>query len=880
MNRLYLLPIFLFATFNLIAQGNPPRITLDPSLKPFYHGVESGDPESDHIIIWTRVTSDSGNTNNIDVYWQIATDTGFTNIINYGKVEATDSSHFCVKVDVCGLQPSTYYYYMFNALGANSIVGRTKTAPAVGANVDSLRFAVVSCASWEHGYFNAYQSISEKNNIDAVVHVGDYIYEYASGDYSANISGRTYDPPTAAVTELGYELRYSQYKLDDQLKRLHQLFPFITVWDDHETCDNSYSTGAPDQTAADTPYVWRKYNSTSTYLKWMPLRKPDPTDTIRIFRKLRYGKLLDLIMLDTRLYDRDKQDLSATNDSTRHMMGPVERAWFFQQLDDTATQWKIIGNQVMFAPLNILGQPVNSDQWDGYNYERTLIENHILQQPDKDVVIITGDIHSTWLNDVPGPNYNANTGAGSVCVEFVGTSVTSPAFPIPVGQNVIMSMNSHEKFVDLVHHGYFMLNVNKHSTQADYNYESTITQLGATDVEGPHFYVNDNERFLHQTTNTIVAPVIAAPNPSLTPNQQIAVRKISNKNVTVNENNQVTVNLIPSRNICPSVTISGGSSAHGFALSLDGQNVTYTPSHNYVGPDTSVFYICSVDTVPVCDTIYVFENVLAVSDIDTFIVQLKPDSSYSTCINFDYLLAPASTVTHTQPQYGQLSITDTCFTYTADSITNRIDTILFIGCDTTGRCDTVTWIFKIAPPATYIVINEIVNKNNNVVLCLDFDALHNPHSSIQTRIIPHNSTLQWINDSCVRISPYYNYTGNDTMQFIACDLMPPYLCDTITVYLQVIEPTALPTPSNLVVFGMFPNPVSDRLVVQYYLYQNEIITFNVYDISGKQVSTQSFSHVNSGLQYAEVNMTTLPNGNYIVELKGKNAFYRKKMVKE
>ncbi|MDB5284136.1 MAG: hypothetical protein JWO06_3211, partial [Bacteroidota bacterium] len=434
MKRLYFLQIMLLVVSFASAQSGPLRITLDPSLRPFYHGVESGDPEADRIIIWTHVTPDSGTASNIDVYWQIATDTGFTNIVNYGKCIATDSSHYCVKADVCGLQPSTYYYYMFYALGGNSITGRTKTAPAAGADVDSLRFAVVSCASWEHGYFNAYQSISNRNNIDAVVHVGDYIYEYGSGDYTANISGRTYDPPAECITELGYELRYSQYKLDDQLKRLHQLFPFITVWDDHETCNNSYSTGAPNQSGQ--PYSFRKHNSTSTYFKWMPLRKPDALDTLRIFRKLRYGKLLDLVMLDTRLYDRDEQDLSATNDSTRHMMGPVERAWFYQQLDDTATRWKIIGNQVMFAPLNVLGQPVNADQWDGYNYERGLIENHILQHPVKDVVILTGDIHSTWCNDVPGPNYNSNTGAGSVCVEFVGTSVTSPAFPIPVGQGV------------------------------------------------------------------------------------------------------------------------------------------------------------------------------------------------------------------------------------------------------------------------------------------------------------------------------------------------------------------------------------------------------------------------------------------------------------
>jgi alkaline phosphatase D len=167
--------------------------------------------------------------------------------------------------------------------------------------------------------------------------------------------------------------------LDDQLRRIHQLFPFITVWDDHETCNDAWREGGENHTpATEGPYLVRKSNSTATYFKWMPIRKPDLFDTIRIFRKLRYGKLLDLIMLDTRLYDRDEQDGAATNDPNRHMMGPVERAWYFQQLQDTTTTWKIIGNQVMFAPMKAFGQILNADQWDGYDFERNLIINQVI----------------------------------------------------------------------------------------------------------------------------------------------------------------------------------------------------------------------------------------------------------------------------------------------------------------------------------------------------------------------------------------------------------------------------------------------------------------------------------------------------------------------
>lgn len=189
------------------------------------------------------------------------------------------------------------------------IIARTKTAPGANTDNDSARFAVVSCASFEHGYFNSYENISARNDVDAVLHLGDYVYEYASGDFTGNVAGRTYDPTGEAYDSVSYHFRHSQYKLDDQLRRIHQLFPFITVWDDHETCNDAYRDGGENhQPATEGPYTARKKNSTSTYFKWMPLRKPDPLDTIRIFRKLRYGKLMDLIMLDTRLYDRDVQD--------------------------------------------------------------------------------------------------------------------------------------------------------------------------------------------------------------------------------------------------------------------------------------------------------------------------------------------------------------------------------------------------------------------------------------------------------------------------------------------------------------------------------------------------------------------------------------------
>ncbi|MES2621745.1 MAG: PhoD-like phosphatase N-terminal domain-containing protein, partial [Bacteroidota bacterium] len=189
MKKFYILCVLLAVVyFNSYSQTPPQRITLNPSFRPFYHGVESGDPMPDRVIIWTRLTPDSGVVGNVDVYWQVATDVNFTNIVNYGTSIATEDNHYCVKEDICGLQPSSFYYYMFNALGRNSITGRTKTAPAANTNNDSVRFAVASCAAWEHGFFNAYESISNRNDVDAVVYLGDYIYETES---NGTIAGRT-----------------------------------------------------------------------------------------------------------------------------------------------------------------------------------------------------------------------------------------------------------------------------------------------------------------------------------------------------------------------------------------------------------------------------------------------------------------------------------------------------------------------------------------------------------------------------------------------------------------------------------------------------------------------------------------------------------------
>ncbi len=875
---LLIISLLIFYTI-ITAQSNQHRITLNPSLQPFYHGVESGDPTDTSVIIWTRVTPDSGVTGDVKVYWQIATDVNFTNVVNYGSLTATTDNHYCVKQDVCGLQSGTYYYYMFQSNGRNSIAGRTKTAPSASTNNDSVRLAVVSCAAFESGYFNAYESITNRNDVDAVVHLGDYIYEYEPGGLGATTAGREYEPNHEIITEQDYELRYSQYKLDDQLRRTHQLFPFITVWDDHETCNNSWRDGADNHTpGTEGSYVDRKRASTSTYFKWMPIRKPDPLDTIRIFRKLRYGKLLDLVMLDTRLYDRDEPNTSANNSPTHKLLGPAEMAWFLTQLSDTTTRWKIIGNQVMFAPLEVFGIPVNNDQWDGYNFERTQIQNHILNNNIKDVVILTGDIHTSWCNDVPGTNYDANSGNGSVCVEFVGPSVTSPNSPLPVGAGVVQSLNPHMKYVNLDDNGYYTLDIKKTKTQADYTFVD-IGQLGSTNSAGPNFYVNDNERYLRQALNPVSAPAITAAAPALLPTQSVAVFKIENLYVGTTENTQVSFNAIPNIPSCPQRSTTLLPPKHGAALNFSGVNITYIPQTNYYGNDTLPIIVCTSGTNYTCDTIFVFISVTGSQDVDNNVVNLLGDSIYTHCITFNDLTSPAVGVNYNPPLTGTLQVNGNCFSYIPDSLNCETEIIEFTACDSSGFCDTVIYNFNIEHPLITSQLNIMMNKNSNYTYCFYFDDLLDTPNGVNINLFPKHGTFQNLGDTCIKYFPHYNYEGNDTMRFVGCDSCGVNHCDTAMVVFQIQNPNNITTVKP-VVLGVYPNPALEQVTIQYFLYQTEKVAVTVYDVSGKKCISKILESVPSGLQHLPLDIANLATGNYLIELQTTSGGYTTQLVKD
>lgn len=507
-----------------VAGPGRPAARADESLTPFLHGVASGDPLSDRVILWTRVTTQD--SADVPVRWLVATDLDLTDIVAEGTVLATSERDHTVKVDAAGLASHTHHYYAFEALGVRSLVGRTLTSPAAGDAVDHVRYAVVSCSSYQHGFFNAYARVSDRDDIDAVLHVGDYVYEYAPGVYG---DIRAHEPPTEHVTLLDYRTRYAQYRLDPDLRRLHQLQPFVTTWDDHESCDNSYRDGANNhQPETEGDWFDRKAIAQRVYDEWMPIRGTG--DTNLIHRHLDWGDLVDVIVLDTRLEGRDEQlkypgtDTEAlgglllfANDPDRRLISDQQLAWFQERLRSSTARWKIVAQQVIISGWNAGGLPrlpgegpdipgffrdggnaLNPDSWDGYGHQRNLVLDFLRDEGIDNTVFLTGDVHSSWAFDMtpdpfnPVTDYNPLTGAGAVGVEFVVPGITSPPLgdtfngdpAASVVEAAFLAGNPQMKMSNVRNNGYLVLDLTEERIQADWYFVDTVVE--PSDVETHH----------------------------------------------------------------------------------------------------------------------------------------------------------------------------------------------------------------------------------------------------------------------------------------------------------------------------------------------------------------------------------------------------------
>lgn len=517
-------------------------------LAPFYHGVASGDPLNDRVILWTRLTKE--NNEPATVEWMVATDTSMTMIVQRGISQTSIERDFTVKVDVTGLSPGTTYYFMFKHNGKNSLIGRTKTAPIT--SLSHLRFAFVSCSNYSSGYFNAYKKIAQRNDIDAVIHLGDYIYEYGNttGNGSAQQT-RPYETDKEIVSLTDYRARYALHRLDPDLLRLHQQHPFLYVWDDHEAANNAYKDGADNHTPG-TEGEWqvRLAASKKACFEWLPLRENNDGT---LYRKFTYGGLAEIFMVDTRMDERDppvinlgKNAPQASRDSLlnpqRKIMSEKQFSWLTSNLLQSTAQWKIMGNQVLFTPIildnfdttlfvgnpllqaltpilqNVLESGYNADSWGNFPAQRNALHSFISNNSIKNIVFLTGDIHTTHGMDIAftPSEYSLQEKKGSIGVEFVTPSITSSNFDeiitnvpflqpflstlIQAGNNTMKNNNPYMKDFDLTHHGYSILDITPERCQVDVFHVDTVKIISNNERVFSSLFVSKDEKFLEKAS--------------------------------------------------------------------------------------------------------------------------------------------------------------------------------------------------------------------------------------------------------------------------------------------------------------------------------------------------------------------------------------------
>lgn len=494
-----------------VATANRPEPQLAPP--PFAHGVASGDPISNSIVLWTRITA---NEPQVSVEWQVAADREFAAIVASGAVLTDASSNYTIHIDPLNLQPATVYFYRFfvrsgEYAGTVSPTGRTKTAPAPGTPLDELTLAVASCANWESGYFSAYRDMAERADaFDATVFLGDYIYEYGTGEYAGNGPVRIHDPQHEIVTLEDYRRRYAQYRTDTNLQAAHAALPWIVVWDDHETANNSWRDGAENHDPA-THGSWqsRRDAAMQAYFEWMPVRATSPSDNGHIYRSFTFGNLAELTIMDLRTY-RDKDttaSVSTATDPSRTMLGGEQYQWLTRKIESSDVAWNVLGNSVMFSPLNLMtleadaqtssvaavlsenitNMPLNGDQWDGYTNERSRLLDTLArhnQNTGANPLFLTGDIHTEWAHSID--RGDQPFGAELVCASISAPNVDEelglqPSNPLtPMAHRIIQAANPHCRHVDLVHHGYAYVTIRPQEVDMHWLRVSAIGDPNAT----------------------------------------------------------------------------------------------------------------------------------------------------------------------------------------------------------------------------------------------------------------------------------------------------------------------------------------------------------------------------------------------------------------
>ena len=492
----------------------------------YRHGVASGDPETGKVIIWTRITT--AHMGPVKGHWQISKNMGFLKLIHKGQFTTDERRDHTVKIDVTRLKSGTTYYYRFMVGDMVSPIGKTKTLPR--GSVDKARFAVVSCSNLPFGLFNVYGEIAKHDHFDAVIHLGDYLYEYGRDGYGGKVGaklGRQVEPAHEIITLADYRTRHAQYKADPQAQALHAASAFICIWDDHETANDSWKTGAQNHNEGEGSWAERRASAMRAYYEWMPVRDPAPGAAREaLFRTYSFGDLLTLISIETRLTARTqpldysdhiealqsregvmgfvKNTLGAEN---REMLGGAQMDYIDNALTASKTNgqpWRVIANQVMMAriaspdltpykdedfiyeiekifpgihdsvAISPLGLPRYLDGWDGYPAARERFYARVQSRDVQDLLVLTGDTHECWANKLV-------TAAGTnMGVELGTTGVTSPGIEAYFGDAAadysrrLNAKNDDVIYHNIENHGYIDLTLTRTEGRADFVSVDTI----------------------------------------------------------------------------------------------------------------------------------------------------------------------------------------------------------------------------------------------------------------------------------------------------------------------------------------------------------------------------------------------------------------------
>jgi alkaline phosphatase D len=470
------------------------------STSPFTLGIASGDPTPDGIVLWTRLAVDPLNGGGmgkapVQVEWELGADDKLSNVIKTGTAVASAEWAHTVHVEVSGLEPHRWYWYRFRAGNEVSAIGRTRTLPAVHAALDRLRFAFASCQHYEQGFFTAYHHMTSED-LDFVMHLGDYIYE------SAGIDKRVRKHTGPEITTVDhYRNRYAQYRSDPDLQAAHAQFPWIVVWDDHEV-DNNYASVYEENNAPFEAFAIRRANAYKAYYEHMPLRRRSVPrgSSLQLYRPFQFGTLANLFMLDTRQFRTDqpcgdnvKPMCPGVRDPKATILGAAQERWLMSSLDQSRTAWNLLGQQVMISRLDRIAGPeqqFSMDKWDGYEVSRKRLLDFLAKRKPRNPVTLAGDIHCNWVTDLLLDFDNPRSPV--VATEFVGTSITStgdgadqrPAYKVAADENPWVRFYNDQR-------GYVACDITPRQMRTDFKVLDYVTRPNSPIKTRASFVVED-----------------------------------------------------------------------------------------------------------------------------------------------------------------------------------------------------------------------------------------------------------------------------------------------------------------------------------------------------------------------------------------------------